>query len=57
MARASDTYSPSMTLHYGAMDVGNNGMGVCDSVVGVRNSGLGVYDVVMNIRNNHMCVY
>ena len=37
------TVSPFLFLHYGTMDLGNNGMGV--------------YDTPMNVRDNNICVY
>ena len=39
------------------MDLGNDGMGVHDTLMNVRNDGIGVCNTPMNIRNNDICVY
>ena len=46
------------------MDVGNDGLGVCDAMVNVGNDGLGVSNAMVNVgndgmgvRNDYICVY
>ena len=39
------------------MDIGNDGMDVCNTLLNVRNDGIGVCNTPMNIRDNDICVY
>ena len=55
---------------YGAVDIGNDGvgarnivlkfgddrLGVCDTFTNIRNGGLGVHDIVANVGNHSVCV-
>ena len=58
------TVSPSPTLHYSTMNVGNDGVGVRNTVLELRNPSmntrndcLGVCDITMNVGNDHIRVY
>jgi hypothetical protein len=46
------TISPFLDSHYGAMDVGNNRVGVRNVVLKLRNDCMGAYDTVMNVGND-----
>ena len=38
------------------MDLGNDGVGVYDTLMNVGNDSMGVCNTLMNIRNNYICV-
>ena len=38
------------------MDIGNDGLGICDTLVNVGNDRLGVCDAVVNVGNDGTCV-
>ena len=39
------------------MDLGNDGMGIHDTLMNVGNDGIGVCNTPVNIRNDCVCVY
>lgn len=39
------------------MDVGNNGVGICNTTLKLRNDGVCVYDTPMNVGDDYICVY
>ena len=45
-----------MVLHYDAMDVGNDGLGVGNAAPKLRYDGMGIYDPPMNVGNEGMGV-
>ena len=50
------TVSPFLALHYGTMDVGNDGVGVRNIALKLRNDCLGVRNTLMDVGNDGMSV-
>ena len=46
-----------MGVHYNALNVGNDGVCVCEIMANVGNDCLSVRDVTENVGNDHTCVY
>lgn len=47
---------PFLTFHHGLVDVGDNGMGVCNTVLNIGNNCVGICNVMLDIRNDGMGV-
>ena len=48
---------PFLACHYGAMDIGNDGMGVYDTLMNIGHDSTGVHYVTTNVGNDCICIY
>ena len=48
---------PILVCHYGAMDIGNDGMGVNDTLMNIGHDSTGVHYVTTNVGNDCICIY
>ena len=48
---------PFLACHYGAMDIGNDGMGVYDTLMNIGHDSAGVHYVTTNVGDDYIRVY
>ena len=48
---------PILVCHYGAVDIGNDGMGVDDTLMNIGHDSTGVHYVTTNVGDDYIRVY